>query len=144
MKSKWFTGLLLLLFTLVGAIGLIAQEIVGPVDMVDFVIRFDVFVGSLGGLAVVSIWLTGLINGLFGKSKPWMKQIVSWIVPTVFALFVTYVLNIGFLVDKSIWEILIFGIGAGLVSNGIFDIGFVKAAVNWLVGKIFRKQEVDG
>ncbi len=136
---KWIKGMLLLAFILVGAFGLIAQEITGPDGWIDFVVRFDVFAGSLAGLAAVSVWLTGIINGLFKEAKSWIKQLVSWAVPTVFALLVTYVLKMGFLIDKSIWEVLVFGLGAGLVSNGIFDIGFVKVAVNWLVGKIFKK-----
>ena len=144
MKSnQWFRSVLLLVFVLIGTLSLIAQEIVGPIDVLDFVSRFDVFVGSLGGLAVVSIWLTGVINGLFRDAKSWIKQVVSWLVPTVFAIFVTYVLGVGFLVGRSILEILVFGLAAGLVSNGLFDIGFVKTAVNWLVGKIFNKKEEE-
>jgi len=135
---KLFKVVLLLIFIVGGTLGLMAQE--APADFIDFIVRFDVFVGSLGGLAVVSVWLTGLINGLIPNVKSWIKQIVSWIVPTVFALIVTYLFKVGFLVDKGILEVLIFGVGAGLVSNGIFDIGFVKAAVNWLIDKIIPKK----
>jgi len=135
---KLFRTVLLLMFIIGGTLGLMAQE--APTDFIDFIVRFDVFAGSLGGLAVVSIWLTGLINGLIPNVKSWIKQIVSWIVPTVFALIITYLLKVGFLVDKGILEVVIFGVGAGLVSNGIFDISFVNAAVNWLIDKIIPKK----
>lgn len=141
MKSRWF---MLLLFILIGVTGLVAQEVGSPEDLIDFIVRFDEFTASLAGLAVVSVWLTGLVNGMIKDAKSWIKQVVSWVVPTVFALVITYLLKVGFLVDRSILEVLIFGLGAGLVSNGIFDIGFVNSAVNWLIGKIFKKQEVDG
>jgi len=136
--------MLLLMFIVGGALGLSAQEVGEPTDLIDFIVNFDTYTASMAGLAAVSIWLTGLINGLIKEAKSWVKQVVSWVVPTVFALVITYLLKVGFLVESSIWEVLIFGLGAGLVSNGIFDIGFVKAAVNWLVGKIFKKKEEVG
>lgn len=129
-------GALLLFLLLIPVIGLIAQVVAPPTDVVDLVVNFNTFVGSLAGYAAVSIFLTGLINGWSKITKSWMKQVVSWVVPAVLVIVVSLVLKAGFLAGESILKIVIYGLGAGLVSNGIFDIGFVNTIVNWVVEKV--------
>ena len=65
-----------------------------------------------------------------------MKQVISWVVPVILVVVVSLLLKAGFLAGESFIKILIFGLGAGLVSNGIFDIGFVNTMVNWVVTKV--------
>ena len=106
-----------------------------PGDIIDFVVNFDVFMASLGGLAIASVFLSGLINGWLKIVKSWVKQVVSWLVPVGLAVVATFVLKLGFLVDQPVLNVLIYSAAAGLVSNGIFDISFVNSFVNWIVGK---------
>ena len=115
---------------------LIAQAIEPPTDVVDLVVRFDTFVASLAGYAAVAIFLTGLINGWSKITKSWMKQAISWVVPVLLVIVVSFLLKAGFLAGENFVKVLIFGLGAGLVSNGIFDISFVNIAVNWVVEKV--------
>ena len=128
-------GSLVLLF-LVLMIKMVAQVVDPPTDVVDLVVRFDTFIASLAGYAAVAIFLTGLINGWSKITKSWMKQVVSWVVPVVLVVIVSLILKAGFLAGESFPKILVFGVGAGLVSNGIFDIAFVNVGVNWLVEKL--------
>ena len=51
-------------------------------------------------------------------------------------ILVSLVLKAGFLAGESFIKVAIFGLGAGLVSNGIFDIAFVNTMVNWVVQKV--------
>ena len=129
-------GVLLVFLLLIPFGMLIAQVVEPPTDVVDLVVRFDVFVASLAGYAAVAIFLTGLINGWSKITKSWMKQVISWVVPVILVVVVSLILKAGFLAGESIIKILIFGAGAGLVSNGIFDIGFVNTIVNWVVEKV--------
>lgn len=129
-------GVLTLLFLLFPVIMLIAQAIEPPTDVVDLIVNFDTFVASLAGYAAVSIFLTGIINGWAKITKSWLKQVISWVVPVALVLLVTLLLKVGFLADANFIKILIFGLGTGLVSNGIFDIAFVNTAVNWIVEKV--------
>ncbi len=134
MKNLMKGSLVLILMFMVG--GLIAQAVEPPTDIVDLVVRFDVFIASLAGYAAISIFLTGLINGWTKIVKSWVKQVVSWVVPVVLVIVVSLVLKAGFLAGEPFVNIAIFGLGAGLVSNGIFDISFVNVFVNWIVTKV--------
>lgn len=129
-------GVLLSLLLLLPFVVLIAQAIDPPTDVVDLVVRFDTFIGSLAGYAAVAIFLTGLINGWSKITQSWVKQVVSWVVPVLLVVVVSFLLKAGFLAGENFVKVLIFGLGAGLVSNGIFDIGFVNIAVNWVVEKV--------
>jgi len=129
-------GVLLSLLLLLPFVVLIAQAIEPPTDVVDLVVRFDTFIASLAGYAAVAIFLTGLINGWSKITKSWMKQAISWVVPVLLVVVVSFLLKAGFLAGENFIKVLIFGLGAGLVSNGIFDIGFVNTVVNWVVEKV--------
>ncbi len=135
-KTQLLKGLLVSLLLLLPLGALIAQVVDVPTDVIDLVVNFDVFIASLAGYAAVSIFLTGLVNGWTKITKSWMKQVVSWIIPVVLVVIVSLLLKVGFLAGESVVKVLIFGLGTGLVSNGIFDITFVNTAVNWIVGKV--------
>jgi hypothetical protein len=126
----------LVFLLLVLVVKLVAQAVDPPTDVVDLVVNFNTFVGSLAGYAAVTIFLTGLINGWSKITKSWVKQIVSWVVPVILVAVVSLVLKAGFLAGQPVIKILIYGLGTGLVSNGIFDIGFVNQMVNWIVEKV--------
>jgi hypothetical protein len=131
MKGVLLSLLLLLPFGI-----LIAQAIEPPTDVIDLVVRFDVFIASLAGYAAVAIFLTGLINGWSKITKSWMKQVISWVVPVILVVVVSFLLKAGFLAGENFIKVLIFGLGAGLVSNGIFDISFVNTFIGWVVEKV--------
>jgi len=137
--TKMMKGSLLALLLLIPLISLIAQVIDPPADLVDLLVRFDVFVASLGGYAVAAIWVTGLLNGWTGTIKSWVKQLVSWVVPVLLVVIVSLLLKLGFLAGQPVINVVIFGLGCGLVSNGIFDIAFVNTMVNWVVSKLGGK-----
>lgn len=134
--TKIMKGVLLALLLLIPFGVMIAQVVDPPTDVVDLVVNFNTFVGSLAGYAAVAIFLTGLVNGWSKITQSWIKQVVSWVVPVVLVVVVSLVLKAGFLAGESFIKILVFGLGAGLVSNGIFDIGFVNTMVNWVVEKV--------
>ncbi len=136
MKAKNLVKGSLVFLLMVMVMRLVAQVVDPPTDIVDLVVNFDVFVGSLAGYAAVSIFLTGLLNGWFKITKSWVKQIVSWAVPVVLVAVISLLLKAGFLAGESFIKVLVFGAGAGLVSNGIFDIAFVNTMVNWVVTKV--------
>ena len=131
-KMKVF---LLLFLLALPVVRLIAQVVDPPEDVVDLVVRFDVLIQSLAGFAAVSVFITGLVNGWSRITKSWVKQVVSWVVP-VGSVIIVSALNLGFLADQPVINSVIFGLGCGLVSNGIFDIAFVNTFINWIVGKL--------
>jgi hypothetical protein len=135
---KKFMFFMLLFLTAIG-IG-VAQDVLPPDNLVDVVTNLPLYAASLLGLSVLSVFITGLVNGLLTTVKKWIRQVVSWLVPIVIAALFTFVLKIGFLVDEPILSVLLYGLGAGLVSNGIFDISFIKTAIVF-IEQLLKKEE---
>ncbi len=124
---------------IVATVGLVAQ-VEPPTDIGDVVVNINTWMGSLAGLAALSVFATGFINGLFQNVKGWVRQIISWVVPILLAVLLGTLLNIGFLGDEPVAIAILYGLGAGLVSNGLFDIPVVKAIIVFLEQHLGNKE----
>ena len=81
---------------------------------------------TLGGLAAGSVIISAAFIKLFKATKSWVRQLISWLVPI--ALMVAgNLLNIGFMSEFTWLMTVAYGLGAGLASNGIYDIEKVQA-----------------
>jgi len=132
---------LFLFVALFALLPLFGQEIEPPTSWVDLIGNLDVYLGALGGLAAASVFITGAFNGLFNITKSWVRQLVSWLVPIVIAVIVGNFLNVGFLAEEPFFIAILYGLGAGLVSNGLFDVGFVNTLIKWIEGLINPQKE---
>lgn len=135
--KKIFRILGILVFMTLLPLSLLAQ-IEPPEDISDVVTNFNAYMSSLLGIALLSTFITGLILGFINKIPKWVKRLISWIVPMIFCVVIGAVLNIGFLSDKSVLESVFYGLGAGLVSNGIFEISVVNSLIKFIEG-LFNK-----
>jgi len=135
--KKLFFGLLIL----IPIIPVLGQDVVPPENIVDVVTNFETYIGSLLGLGFLSIWVTATINGWLKTPKDWPKRIVSWLVPITIAFVIGYLLKMGFLAEKQWYIVILYGFGAGLFSNGLFTIDFIKAGVQWIEDKLGDKPE---
>jgi len=129
---------LILFLTMFMALPLIAQVVDPPTDIIEVITNLDGFMGTLVGLAGLAIFISGLVIQLLSVTNKIWKQVISWLVPILLALVLGVWLNIGFLAEETIWVGLLYGLGAGLVSNGLFDIPFVKALLTYIFS-IYKK-----
>lgn len=104
-------------------------QITDPVDPIDL---SEYFV-SLGTVASAALLLTSLITKNIAQST-W-KQVISWAVAIALA-FVGDYFELGIFAKTDLFWTIAYGIAAGLVSNGIFDIKWVQAVLT-LIG--FKK-----
>lgn len=130
-KRMVMRKIMILLFMLVLSLPILAQ-VQPPENAVDVITNIDLYIGSLLGLAFLSTWIVGIVNGWLKVNQAWIRQAISWAVPIVLAVVLGFLLKLGFLAGEAWYITILYGLGAGLVSNGIFDIGFVKTAVLWL------------
>ena len=63
---------------------------------------------------------------LFPKATGIAVQIFSWVVGLAITL-TGWALNLGFLAGLSIWLAILYGIGASLAANGVYDTGLITA-----------------
>lgn len=116
---KKFFGLITFLFVFIGLALAQGGGILGDIDI-------NTVFASLAGVATGSVLISALFIKWVKVTKSWVRQLVSWIAPV--ALFVAgNLLNIGFMAEFTWIMTFVYGLGAALVSNGIFDIELVQA-----------------
>ena len=81
---------------------------------------------SLAGVAAGSVFISALLIKWLKVTKSWLRQLVSWIAPVVIFV-VGNLFNFGFMSEFTWVMTIVYGLGAGLISNGIFDIAIVQA-----------------
>ena len=118
MKTKFF----LLATMLFASVTYLFAQDVTPVTDSSVLIDFGTFTGLAG---IVSTIVTQLVKKIVGLQKPIAKIAASAIIGVI-AAFVGFFFSLSpFLLDAPVWQIVIYGIGAGLAGSGFYDI--VKA-----------------
>lgn len=79
---------------------------------------------SFAGLAAAIIPVTSIINRIFDVGNDY-KQLISWLVAVLLGI-IPYYLELGIFAGVDWYVALLYSLGAGLVSNGLFDIELVK------------------
>lgn len=86
--------------------------------------------GSLVAISGITIFATALLNKLFGITSSLWKQILSWGV-SIAIIGLANVLNIGFAADLSLVSTFLYGLANGLLSNGVFDLSFIRLLLSF-------------
>lgn len=94
---------------------------------------------SLAALIPLIVMITDFIIRWLKVEIASVKQMISWIVSVLLCLFAAWI-DVGIFSGISIWETIIYAVGAGLVSNGIFDMGVVQMFLDF-VFKFLPKKE---
>jgi type III secretory pathway component EscU len=116
--------LLLFLFLLI-PVTLLAQEAVNPpANWIDLFANLNTWLATLAGVAAVTVFLAGVLNTLL-KTTGFVKQLVAWGV-SIAILVVGNLINFGFMAQLTWLNTLIYGVAAGFLANGIFDLAFIQ------------------
>ena len=128
MKRLVLIGILTLLLV---PVVLFAQEPEPPSDWLDLLANMDVWFGTLAGFGAVTVFLSSVVNKLLKIEKSWVKQVLAWVVAVVLCV-VGNLINFGLLADATWLQTVVYGLGAGLVANGIFDVSVVRLILQYL------------
>lgn len=108
-----------------------SQDVEPPADWLDLLAQMDTWFGTLIGFAAVTVFLGSVVTTLFKITKSWGKQIAAWLV-AVLLCFLGNLINFGLLAEATWLQTLAYGIGAGLIANGIFDFTVVQLILQYL------------
>ncbi len=100
------------------------QSVEAPTDWLAMFSSINVWLGSLAGIAAVTVFLAAELNKLL-KLEGFWKQLMAWIV-AILLMVVGNLVNLGFMAELDWMHTIVYGIAAGFVSNGIFDITLVQ------------------
>lgn len=135
--KKRIAFFLIVVLTIFAAPVIMAQTIDPPASIIDLLANLNIYLASMVGVAAMSTFLGALLNGLLKIVKPFIKQLVVWLV-AIAVMIIANVANIGYGGEFTYWQSLLHGLGAGLVANGIFDVPIVKAIMEF-IEKLFNK-----
>ena len=113
------------------------QSVEPPTDWLGLFASINVWLGSLAGIAAVTVFLAAAVNKLF-KFEGFWKQLTAWVIAIVLMI-VGNLVNMGFMAEMNWLHTIVYGVAAGFISNGIFDLGFIKLVLQVL--KIEAKPE---
>ena len=91
-------------------------------------------------VAFIPIAVQFLRKFLFTSAGGIAAQCFSWAVGIIITL-AGWLLHLGFLDGLSIWMALLYGVGACLAANGVFDTGLINAIFNAIFG-LFGKNKI--
>jgi energy-coupling factor transporter transmembrane protein EcfT len=106
------------------------QAVNPPTNWLELFANINVWLASLAGVAAVTVFLAAFLNTLL-KTQGFVKQLVAWII-SILLLVVGNLLNMGFMAELTWLNTIAYGIAAGFIANGIFDIETVKAILRAL------------
>ena len=103
---------------------LVAQVIEPPANWLDLLANIDKWLGTIAGISAATIFIAAFLNKVL-KTVGFFKQLVAWGV-SILLLVIGNFANMGFMAELSWLHTIIYGVAAGFVANGIFDIELVK------------------
>ena len=106
------------------------QVVEPPTNWLALFANINVWLASLAGVAAVTVFLAAFLNTLL-KTQGFVKQLVAWII-SILLLVVGNLLNMGFMAELTWLNTIAYGIAAGFIANGIFDIETIKAILRAL------------
>lgn len=108
-----------------------STEITPPGTWTDVLNNFSTWFNTLAAVAALTVFIAAFVNKIFKVTTSWVKQVIAWIC-AIALCYAGNLLNLGFVADFPWLTTGIYGIAAGFVANGIFDISFVQYVLDFL------------
>ena len=120
--------MMMFVMLLVGTVALLAQDVEPPADWTALIEGFSVWFGTFAGLAAAATFLSGVVNGLVKAQNKFLRQALAWVVGIALAA-LGNIVNVGFLAEAPWLMTIVYGLGAGLAANGLFDVTLIRAII---------------
>ena len=123
--KRFYLFLVLLTGALVCSVPAFAQE---ASQLPEYGFGFETFAALV---AIIPVVVEFFKQMFFSNASGLVKQIISWVLG-VLVTAVGWFLGLGFLAGMEWWMMLLYGIGASLAANGVFNIGLITWALELL------------
>jgi len=113
-----------IMFLIVALMALVCVPIMAQGFEIPAGLGFETFSALVALTAFVIPFIVEIFKWAIPNMASLVKQIISWLIGVLIA-FLGWKFNQGILSEISWWLALLYGLGAGLVANGVFDTGIV-------------------
>jgi len=112
-----------------------------PTSITDVILNFKVYIETFIGTALLVVFLSGFIVGLFKVEEKWVKQLLSMIIALLATVLVGPVLHLGFLKEAPWIEAVGYGVAIGLGSWGLFSWSLWEEILKVLFGYVNARKK---
>jgi hypothetical protein len=147
-KRVLFTLLLLLLIpiTMLGqtanpvpADTTVISPITPPESWADVIMNPAKWFVDIGTVTVLIAFIAAFVNGLLKIVKGFPRQVIAWLIGIILVTG-SDLLNFGYAAEYPILLAVINGFAAGLMSNGAYNVPWIKALLEWIEVKLNPKK----
>ena len=132
-RTMFFIAALVLLLS---PVMVFAQDVGAetPTEVVTNPLDFTLIFGTFAALVAAIPFVVELIKKLIPNASSGAIQIVSWLTGVVVTMF-GWFFHLGFLADLTWYIALLYGLGASLAANGVFDTGIITQIISFFFKK---------
>jgi len=148
-KRVLFSMLLLLLLPLaifgqavtnpVPADTTVIAPITPPESWADVIMNPAKWFVDIGTVTVLIAFIAAFVNGLLKIVKGFPRQVIAWLIGIILVTG-SDLLNFGYAAEYPILLAVINGFAAGLMSNGAYNVPWIKVLLEWIELKLNPKK----
>lgn len=133
--KKAFLFLMMIFMT----IGLFAQEIPEPTDLMDVITNLGVYLGTFPGIVVLITFITAFVLRYLKKVEGRVMKFLVTMAISLILVIGCNLANYGFVSDMTWLVALLNGVGAAICSSLLFGVPIMKQILEWIAGQVKKE-----
>lgn len=118
------------------AIGLFAQDIPEPTNIMDVLTNLGVYLGSFPGIVVLITFVSALVLGFLKKVEGKIGKSLVTLGISLVTVIVCNLFNYGFVAEMTWLVAILNGVGAAICSSLFFSVPIMKSILEWIEEQI--------
>ena len=120
-------------------IGLFAQEIPEPTDLMDVMTNRGVYLGTFPGLVVLITFVAAILLRYLKKVEGRVMKFLVTLGLSLLTVTGCNLANYGFIADMSWLVAILNGVGIAICSSLLFSVPIMKQILEWIEGQIKKE-----
>ena len=131
--------LVLFAFLIFGSVGLFAQEIPEPTNLMDILTNLGLYLGSFPGMVVLITFVTAIALRYLKKVEGKVMKSLITLAISLLVIIGCNLANYGFVANMT-WLIAILnGVGVAICSSLLFSVPIMKQILEWIEGQVKKE-----
>ena len=114
-------------------------QVTPPESWADVIMNPSKWFVDIGAVTVLIAFIAAFVNGLLKIVKGFPRQVIAWLIGIILVTG-SDLLNFGYAAEYPILLAVINGFAAGLMSNGAYNVPWIKVLLEWIELKLNPKK----